>query len=73
MNEAAVPTIMDVRAAEKVIRMHLSPTPLVRSYALERALGLEEGRCVWLKDFGWTPVGSFKVLGALNWMHNHAT
>ena len=73
MNEAAVPTIVDVRAAEKVIRMHLSPTPLVRSYALERALRLEEGRRVWLKDFGWTPVGSFKVLGALNWMHNHAT
>ncbi len=72
MNEVAVPTIDDVRAAEKVIRMHLSPTPLVRSYALERALGLEAGRRVWLKDFGWTPVGSFKVLGALNWMHHHA-
>jgi threonine dehydratase len=72
MSEAVVPTIDDVRAAEKVIRSHLSPTPLVRSYALERALGLEAGRCVWLKDFGWTPVGSFKVLGALNWMHNHA-
>ena len=72
MNEVAVPTIDDVRAAEKVIRVHLSPTPLVRSYALERALGLEAGRRVWLKDFGWTPVGSFKVLGALNWMHHHA-
>lgn len=72
MIEVSVPTIDDVRAAEKVIRMHLSPTPLVRSYALERALGLAPGRCVWLKDFGWTPVGSFKVMGALNWMHNHA-
>lgn len=70
--ENSSPTIEDVRAAEKVIRMHLSPTPLIRSYALERALGLEAGRCVWLKDFGWTPVGSFKVMGALNWMHNHA-
>ena len=69
MNEVAVPTIDDVRAAEKVIRAHLSPTPLVRSYALEGVLGLEAGRRVWLKDFGWTPVGSFKVLGALNWMH----
>ena len=72
MNEVAVPTIDDVRAAEKVIRAHLSPTPLVRSYALEGVLGLEAGRRVWLKDFGWTPVGSFKVLGALNWMHHHA-
>ncbi len=70
--EVGAPTIVDVRAAEKVIRAHLAPTPLIRSYALERALGLEAGRCVWLKDFGWTPVGSFKVLGALNWMHNHA-
>ena len=26
------------------------------------------GRRVWLKDYGWTPVGSFKLLGALNWM-----
>lgn len=73
MGEVAVPTIKDIHEAEKVIRAHLSPTPLVRSYALERELGLEAGRRVWLKDFGWTPVGSFKVLGALNWMHNHAT
>ena len=25
-------------------------------------------RRVWLKDYGWTPVGSFKLLGALHWM-----
>ena len=25
---------------------------------------------MWLKDYGWTPVGSFK-LGALNWMDHH--
>lgn len=72
MDDALPPTIDDVRVAEKVIRTHLSPTPLVRSYVLERALGLGENRRVWLKDFGWTPVGSFKVLGALNWMHHHA-
>lgn len=72
MDELAVPTIDDVRKAEKVIRAHLSPPPLIRSYALEKVLGLESGRRVWLKDFGWTPVGSFKVFGALNWMHNHA-
>jgi threonine dehydratase len=34
-------------------------------------LGLPEGRRVWLKDYGWSPVGSFKVMGALNWMHRH--
>jgi threonine dehydratase len=66
-----VATIQDVRKAEGVIRQHLSPAPLMRSYALEKELGLEDGRRVWLKDYGWTPVGSFKLLGALNWMANN--
>jgi threonine dehydratase len=63
-----IATIDDVRAAERVIRQHISPAPLVRSYRLEKELGLPEGRRVWCKDYGWTPVGSFKLLGALNWM-----
>ena len=63
-----IATIQDVRAAADVIRRHLSPAPLVRSYPLEKELGLPAGRRVWLKDYGWTPVGSFKLLGALNWM-----
>lgn len=66
-----VATIQDVRKAEGVIRQHLSPAPLIRSYALEKELGLEAGRRVLLKDYGWTPVGSFKLLGALNWMANN--
>ncbi|GAA5504968.1 threonine/serine dehydratase [Novipirellula caenicola] len=66
-----VATITDVRAAEKVIRQHLSPAPLIRSYALEKELGLQKGRRVWIKDYGWTPVGSFKLLGAIHWMSNH--
>ena len=65
-----VATIADVRIAEEVIRQHVSPAPLVRSYPLERELGLARHR-VWLKDYGWTPVGSFKLLGALNWMANN--
>ncbi len=64
-------TFDDVLAAEKVIRQHLSPVPLIRSYRLEKELGLPENRRVWIKDYGWTPVGSFKLLGALNWMANH--
>ena len=59
-----------VRAAELVVRPHVSSAPLIRSYALERVLGFGAGRRVWLKDFGWTPSGSFKLLGALNWMSN---
>ena len=61
-------TIEDVRAAASVVHEHVSPAPLIRSYALEKRLGLPEGRQVWLKDYGWTPVGSFKLLGALYWM-----
>ena len=66
-----IPTIDDVRAAEAAIRPHVSAAPLVRSYPLEKELGLPEGRRVWLKDYGWTPVGSFKLLGALNWVANN--
>ena len=64
-------TIDDVRAAEGLIRDHVSPAPLIRSYALEQRLGLPAGRRVWLKDYGWTPSGSFKLLGGLNWMANN--
>jgi threo-3-hydroxy-L-aspartate ammonia-lyase len=61
-------TIRDVQHAQSVIAEHVSPAPLIRSYALEKELGLAARRRVWLKDFGWAPVGSFKLLGALNWM-----
>jgi threonine dehydratase len=63
-----LPTIDDVRTAERAIRPHVSPAPLIRSHALERELKLPPTRRVWLKDYGWTPSGSFKLLGALNWM-----
>ena len=63
--------ILDVRAAEAIIRQHVSPAPLIRSCALEKELGLASGRRVWFKDYGWTPSGSFKLLGALNWMANN--
>jgi len=66
-----VAAIDDVRRAESAIRQHISSAPLVRSYSLEKELGLAGGRRVWLKDYGWTPVGSFKLLGALNWMANN--
>ena len=67
-----IATIDDVRTAQRVIREHISPAPLIRSYALEKELGLPPSRRVWIKDYGWTPVGSFKLLGALNWMSRHA-
>lgn len=66
-----IATIEDVREAAEVIHQHVSPAPLIRSYALERQLNLGPDRRVWIKDYGWTPVGSFKLLGALNWMSHH--
>ena len=35
-----IANIADVRAAEQVVRQHVSPAPLIRSYALERELKL---------------------------------
>jgi threonine dehydratase len=66
-----IPTIEDVRRAEAVVHRHISPAPLVRSYAIEKWLGLKAGRRVWIKDYGWTPVGSYKLMGALNWLDAH--
>jgi threonine dehydratase len=63
-----IPTITNVREAEAAVHAQVSPSPLIRSYALEKELGLPTGRRVWLKDYGWTPSGSFKLFGALNWM-----
>lgn len=63
-----IATIDDVRQAQTVIRKSVSPAPLIRSSRLEQELGLKAGRRVWLKDYGGTPVGSFKLLGAINWM-----
>jgi threonine dehydratase len=65
-------TIQHVYDAQRVLAQHMSPAPLVRSYALERQLRLAPDRRVWIKDYGWTPVGSFKLMGALYWMSQHA-
>lgn len=63
-----IATIGDIEAASTVVHQFVSPAPLIRSYALERELHMPPSRRVWIKDYGWTPVGSFKLLGALNWM-----
>ena len=71
MTDIRIATMADVLKAETIIRSHLTRAPLIRSYALEKELGLPPSRRVWLKDYGWTPVGSFKLLGALNWVANN--
>lgn len=67
----ATVTMDDVHVAEGRIRGHVFSPPLIRSWALERWLGLPESRRVWLRDYGWTPSGSFKLFGACNWMARH--
>ena len=64
--------MLAIRSAARTLSEHLDPSPLVRSCSLERLLKLPKHRKVWLKDYGWTPVGSFKVMGALHWMAHHA-
>ena len=71
MTDVQIATMTDVLQAETIIRSKISPSPLIRSYALEKELGLPASRRVWLKDYGWTPVGSFKLLGSLNWVANN--
>lgn len=66
-----IATVQDVFKAEPIIREHISPVPLIRSYRLEKELGLPDSRRIWLKDYGWTPVGSFKLFGALNWLSSN--
>jgi threonine dehydratase len=71
MNPKTNVTIADIIALEPHVHRFVSPLPLIRSYRLEQELGLPPTRRVWLKDYGWSPTGSFKVLGALGWMLAH--
>ncbi|MFL2542257.1 MAG: hypothetical protein ACJ0UT_09870 [Candidatus Latescibacterota bacterium] len=51
-------TIDDVHTAEGVIRQHLTPAPLVRSYALEKELSLAEWAAS-LAEGLWLDAGRF--------------
>ena len=50
-----------IERARAALRVHASETPLVRSELLSRALAAE----VWLKNETVSPIGSFKLRGAL--------
>ena len=65
-------TIKDIRAAQKVLRQYLSPAPLLRSFKLEKKLGLEQlDRRVYIKDYGWTPVGRLQDIFICGYTHKH--
>lgn len=59
-------TLKDYRAAYDVLSQHIEPTPLIRNEWLSSEYGCE----VYLKLENMLPVGSFKMRGATNMIHN---
>ncbi|MFT5218964.1 MAG: threonine dehydratase [Planctomycetota bacterium] len=57
-----MPDLEGIICAAQAISPYLSPTPLLRSELLSRALEAD----VWLKYETMTPIASFKIRGALN-------
>jgi threonine dehydratase len=60
-----LPTIEGIESALEPIRPYLAETPLVRSELLSQILDAD----VWLKNEAVSPVGSFKLRGALTEVH----
>lgn len=56
------PSLTGIEAAAAQIRPYLPETPLIRSEGLSRALRAD----VWLKVETMSPIGSFKLRGAIN-------
>jgi threonine dehydratase len=61
-------SIDGVRAAERVLRKHLRPTPLLQHPLLTEAAGVN----IYLKHENHLPTGAFKVRGGLNYMASEA-
>lgn len=62
MTKPTLPTIDDIHAAAKRIAPHIVRTPLLRSDALDEAVGAD----VWVKAESLQRFGSFKLRGAVN-------
>ncbi|HWE86720.1 MAG TPA: threonine dehydratase [Terracidiphilus sp.] len=66
-----LPTLDQIREAQKVVYRHMPPTPQYTWPLLNRRLGTE----AWIKHENHTPVGAFKLRGALVYMewlrHTH--
>jgi threonine dehydratase len=58
----AIPTLVDVLEAQRVIRPYLPPTPFQQSEELSRRLGAE----IWVKYENLQPIRAFKVRGGIN-------
>jgi threonine dehydratase len=62
-------TIGDILAARRTIRPYLRPTPLYTYPALDRLVG--GGGRIFVKHENHSPIGSFKLRGALNALSAH--
>ena len=60
-----LPSLTQVHAAQKVIYRHMAPTPQYTWPLINQRLGTE----VWVKHENHTPVGAFKLRGALVYLH----
>lgn len=66
MTQAETVSIQGVYDAEKIIRQHLNPTPLMRYQGLTDLIGAN----IFIKHENHQPGGSFKIRGGLNIMHH---
>lgn len=64
----ALPTLAELRAAERLVHAVMPPTPQYRWPLLEAGLGCE----CWVKHENHTPLGAFKVRGGLTYF-DHLT
>jgi len=59
-----LPTLAQIEEAQAIVYRHMPPTPQFTWPLINRRLGLE----VWIKHENHTPVGAFKLRGALVYM-----
>lgn len=59
-----LPSLDEIREAQSIVYRHMPPTPQYRWPLLGKRLGAE----VWVKHENHTPVGAFKIRGALVYM-----
>ena len=62
-----LPTLDEIRAAQQIVYRHMQPTPQYTWPLINERLGTE----AWIKHENHTPVGAFKLRGALvyaNWL-----
>lgn len=60
-----LPSLDEIRAAQEIVQQHMRPTPQYTWPLLNQRLGTE----AWIKHENHTPIGAFKIRGALVYVH----